>query len=191
LTRLPYSREEASAVATLAGDRVFVGLDFDASRASIEAGKLGRPDVLHIATHAMVDEAQPELSGIVLSLVDPQGQRVRGFLPLVEVYDLPVSADLVVLSACRTAAGPEVRGEGLVSLTRGFMYAGSLRVVASLWSIEDEATAAFMRSFYDALFTQHLPASAALQHAQQAMRKTTKWASPYYWAAFGFHGDWQ
>jgi CHAT domain-containing protein len=191
LTRLPYSREEASAIATLAGKDVFVGLDFDASRATIDAGKLGRPDVLHIATHAMVDEAQPELSGIVLSLVDKQGARVRGFLPLVEVYDLPVSANLVVLSACRTAAGPDVRGEGLVSLTRGFMYAGTPRVIASLWSIEDEATAAFMRSFYEAFFTKHLSPSAALKAAQQTMQRTPKWASPYYWAAFAFHGDWE
>jgi CHAT domain-containing protein len=191
LTRLPFSREEARAIGALAGPSTFIGLDFDASRATIDAGRLGRPEVLHIATHAMVDETQPELSGIVLSLVDERGGRVRGFLPLAEVYDLPVSADLVVLSACRTAVGPEMRGEGLVSLTRGFMYAGSLRVIASLWSVEDEATAVFMHTFYESLFTQRLPASAALRAAQRTLQRTPRWSSPYYWAAFAFHGDWR
>jgi tetratricopeptide (TPR) repeat protein len=192
LPRLPYSREEAEAIATLAGrDRVVLGLDFEATRDQLTKPRVAAPEVLHIATHALIDDAQPELSGIVLSLVDARGQPTRGFLPLVEVYDLPVRARLVVLSACRTAAGPDVPGEGLASLTRGFMYAGSARVVASLWSVEDRATTVFMRAFYDALFARGLPAPAALRAAQAELRRTPRWASPYYWAAFTFQGDWR
>jgi tetratricopeptide (TPR) repeat protein len=192
LPRLPFSREEAETIATLAGrDRVMLGLDFEASRARLTTPEVEAPDVLHIATHAVIDETQPELSGIVLSLVDTHGQAIRGFLPLVEVYDLPVHAQLVVLSACRTAAGADVPGEGLASLTRGFMYAGSPRVVASLWSVEDRATAMFMRAFYEALFVRGQRAPAALRTAQAALRRSPRWASPYYWAAFTFHGDWR
>ena len=179
-------------IASLAGrDRVVLGLDFEAARAQLTKPRVAAPDVLHIATHALIDETQPELSGIVLSLVDAQGQPMRGFLPLVEVYDLPVHAQLVVLSACRTAAGPDVPGEGLASLTRGFMYAGSPRVVASLWSVEDRATAVFMRAFYEALFVRGQPAPAALRTAQAELRRSPRWSSPYYWAAFTFHGDWR
>jgi CHAT domain-containing protein/tetratricopeptide (TPR) repeat protein len=192
LPRLPFSREEAETIARLAGrDRVMLGLDFAASRARLTTPEVEAPDVLHIATHAVIDETQPELSGIVLSLVDTHGQAIRGFLPLVEVYDLPVHAQLVVLSACRTAAGADVPGEGLASLTRGFMYAGSPRVVASLWSVEDRATATFMRAFYEALFVSGQRAPAALRTAQAALRRSPRWASPYYWAAFTFHGDWR
>lgn len=192
LPRLPFSREEAETIASLAGrDRVVLGLDFEAARAQLTQPSVAAPQVLHIATHALIDDAQPELSGIVLSLVDARGQPTRGFLPLVEVYDLPVRAQLVVLSACRTAAGPDVPGEGLASLTRGFMYAGSPRVVASLWSVEDRATAEFMRAFYEALFVNGQSAPAALRTAQAALRRSPQWASPYYWAAFTFQGDWR
>jgi CHAT domain-containing protein len=192
LPRLPFSREEARAIEAVAGrDRVVLALDFEAARAKLTAPDVRAPDVLHIATHALVDETQPELSGIVLSLIDAAGQPMRGFLPLVEVYDLHVRARLVVLSACRTAEGPDVPGEGLASLTRGFMYAGSPRIVASLWSVEDRATAEFMRAFYEALFVAGQPAPAALRSAQAAMRGSSRWSSPYYWAAFTFHGDWQ
>lgn len=192
LPRLPASRDEAHAIAELAGPgRAIVRLDFAAGRGALFDAELRAPDVLHLASHAIIDEAQPELSGIVLSLVDARGSRVRGFVPLIEVYDLPIAADLVVLSACRSAGGAEVPGEGLSSLTRGFMHAGALRVVASLWSVEDAATAAFMRSFYRALFAQGLPAAAALRTAQAELRASARWASPYYWAAFTLHGDWE
>lgn len=192
LPRLPYSREEAKAIESLAGrDGAAVAVDFAASRAALRTPAFAAPGVLHIATHAIVDEAQPDLSGIVLSLVDQHGARVRGFLSLAEVYDLPVAADLVVLSACRTAVGADLPGEGLASLTRGFMYAGTPRVIATLWPVEDRATAAFMRAFYQALLTRGLPPSSALRAAQEELRRSPRWASPYYWAAFTFQGDWQ
>jgi tetratricopeptide (TPR) repeat protein len=192
LPRLPYSREEAKTIESLAGHgAALVDLDFAASRDALKQPAFAAPGVLHIATHAIVDETQPELSGVVLSLVDARGARVRGFLSLVEVYDLPIAADLVVLSACRTAVGADQPGEGLASLTRGFMYAGSPRVIASLWPVEDRATAAFMRAFYQALFARGLAAPAALRAAQIEMQRSSRWAAPYYWAAFTFQGDWQ
>jgi CHAT domain-containing protein len=96
-----------------------------------------------------------------------------------------------VLSACQTALGKEVRGEGLVGLTRGFMIAGAPRVVASLWRVDDHATAALMKSFYAGMLQRGLPAAAALAEAQRTLRGDPRWASPYYWAGFTFNGDWK
>ena len=107
------------------------------------------------------------------------------------IYNLRLSADLVVLSACQTALGKEVAGEGLVGLTRGFMYAGARRVIASLWQVSDVATAELMKRFYDGLLQRQLPAAAALRRAQMEMARDPRWASPYYWAGFVLQGDWQ
>ena len=104
--------------------------------------------IVHFATHGLLNGQHPELSGLVLSLVDESGRPQNGFLRLQEIYSLRLSADLVVLTACQTALGREVKGEGLVGLTRGFMYAGAQRVVASLWQVDDLATATLMKAFY-------------------------------------------
>src|SRR6185369_10835773 len=133
----------------------------------------------------------PELSGIVLSLVDEQGRPQNGFLRLYDIYNLKLEADLVVLSACQTALGKEIKGEGLVGLTRGFMYAGAPRVVASLWQIDDRATAEFMGRFYEAMLRQGLKPAAALRAAQVAMWKGRRWQAPHYWAAFTLQGEWR
>src|SRR4029077_6353868 len=126
--------------------------------------------------------AHPELSGVVLSLVDRQGKSQDGFLRLHEIYNLKLSADLVVFSACQTGLGQEIRGEGLVGLTRGFMYAGAQRVVASLWKVDDFATAQLMKQFYVGMLKDKLPPAAALRAAQLEMMKDKRWSSPYYWA---------
>lgn len=154
--------------------------------------EIGQYRILHLATHGLLNSAHPELSGIVLSLVDRQGQPQNGFLRLNEVYNLKLSADLVVLSACQTALGKEIRGEGLVGLTRGFMYAGAPRVLASLWKVDDRATAELMKQFYGAMLkgTGQRPAEA-LRAAQIAMWKTKGWEAPYYWGAFVLQGDWK
>jgi CHAT domain-containing protein len=131
------------------------------------------------------------LSGIVLSLVDEQGRAQDGFLRLHEVYNLNWSADLVVLSACQTALGKQINGEGLVGLTRGFMHAGSKRVLASLWNVNDGMTALFMKHFYHGLIGKGLQPSAALRAAQIEMWKRKSSAAPYYWAAFVLQGDWK
>jgi CHAT domain-containing protein len=127
----------------------------------------------------------------VLSLVDRGARRQNGFLRLYDIYNLRLNADLVVLSACRTALGPEIRGEGLIGLSRGFFYAGAPRVLATLWQIDDRATAAFMTAFYEAMLVRHERPAAALTSAQIAIWKTHGWDVPYYWAAFTMQGEWK
>jgi CHAT domain-containing protein len=146
---------------------------------------------VHVATHGLLNSQHPELSGIVLSLVDEQGHPQDGFLRLHEIYNLKLGADLVVLSACRTALGKEIKGEGLVGLTRGFMYAGVPRVLASLWDVRDEATAELMKRFYHSMLKDGLRPAAALRAAQVALWREKRWESPYYWAGFVLQGEWR
>jgi CHAT domain-containing protein len=136
----------------------------------------------------MIDSEHPELSGIVLSLVDPQGRPLDGFLGMSDIYDLKLASNLVVLSACSTALGKEVKGEGLIGLTRGFLYAGASGVTASLWKVDDEATAELMKHFYAGIFQRGLTPAAALREAQLAMWNQKRWRAPYYWAAFVIQG---
>ncbi len=145
LSRLRFSRQEALGIASLAPPRaVITALDFAASRDLVLSGRLRDYRYIHFATHGVFDAGRPELSGLVLSRVGPDGKPREGFLGLRDVYALDLAADLVVLSGCQTALGREIRGEGLLGLTRGFLYAGAPRVVASLWWIDDRATAALM-----------------------------------------------
>jgi CHAT domain-containing protein len=164
-------------------------LDFDASRDTVIGSDLARYHIIHFATHALFDNKHPELSGIVLSLVDQRGERQNGFLRLHDIYNLKLPVDLVVLSACQTGLGKDVRGEGLIGLTRGFMYAGASSVVASLWKVDDEATADLMREFYRGMFEGGLPPAAALRQAQVQMWNQKRWRAPYYWAAFVIQGQ--
>jgi CHAT domain-containing protein len=146
---------------------------------------------LHFVTHGLIYGAHPQLYGMVLSLVDKEGNPQDGFLRLNEIYNLKLPVDLVVLSACQTALGKEIKGEGLVGLTRGFMYAGAARVVASLWKVDDRASAELMKSFYESLLGRQMRMSEALQAAQVAMWKDPQWKFPYYWAAFVLEGEWK
>ncbi|HXG64483.1 MAG TPA: CHAT domain-containing protein [Blastocatellia bacterium] len=190
--RLRFSRQEADAIAALAPEaQSLKAVDFTASRATVESADLSQYRILHFATHGLLNSRHPELSGIVLSLVDERGRPQDGFLRLHEIYNLKLNADLVVLSACQTALGKEVRGEGLVGLTRGFMYAGAPRVVASLWSVNDRATAELMKRFYKGMLAEGLRPAAALRAAQVEMWKQKGWESPYYWAAFALQGEWR
>ena len=106
-----------------------------------------------------------------------------------DIYNLKLSADLVVLSACNTGLGKDVKGEGLIGLTRGFMYAGAGGVAASLWKVDDDATAELMKNFYEGMFQRGLTPAAALREAQLGMWKQNRWHSPYYWAAFVLQGQ--
>ena len=190
--RLIASRREADAIVALAGDRLSKeALDFDASLETATSPELSQYRILHFASHALLNSQHPELSGIVLSLVNRQGQPQDGFMQAHEVYNLKLNADLVVLSACQTALGKEVEGEGLIGLTRGFMYAGAPRVVASLWRVPDRATMDLMRRFYSGILSKGLPAAAALREAQAAMRAEKPRAAPYYWAGFTLQGEWK
>ncbi|HXO18828.1 MAG TPA: CHAT domain-containing protein, partial [Thermoanaerobaculia bacterium] len=192
LHRLRFSGQEADAIAALvpAGQRL-KAVSFAASRATALSGELARYRLVHFATHGWLDSRHPELSGLVLSLFDERGEAEDGFLRLADIYDLELHADLVVLSACRTALGKEVRGEGLVGLTRGFMHAGAARVVASLWSVEDRATADLMRRFYEGMLRRRETPAAALREAQLAMAADPRWRAPYFWAGFSLAGEWR
>jgi CHAT domain-containing protein/tetratricopeptide (TPR) repeat protein len=192
LARLPFSREEADSILTFAPSHAGLkALSFDASRVTALGADLGQYRVIHFATHGLLNSEHPGLSGLVLSLVDAAGKPQNGFLRLHEIYNLRLNADLVVLSACQTGLGKQIKGEGLVGLTRGFMYAGTPRVVASLWQVNDLATAELMKHFYRGLFKERLRPAAALRLAQLEMSKQKRWASPYFWAAFVLQGEWR
>jgi tetratricopeptide (TPR) repeat protein len=189
--RLPWSRREAEAIAAAVPDaRSLVALDFRASRATALSPELSGYRIVHFATHGILDTRTPALSGLMLSRLDERGTPQDGFLGLREVYNLRLGAELVVLSGCETALGKEVQGEGLVGLTQGFLYAGARQVAASLWRIEDRATAELMSRFYRGLLTDGLPPAAALRQAQLAVRQEKRWRSPYYWSGFVLQGDW-
>ncbi len=191
LDRLNASRREAESITALAGPgRTFAALDFQATRAAALGPEVSSARIVHLASHGLLNARHPELSGVVLSLVDESGRPIDGFLQTRDIYKLKLSADLVVLSACQTALGKDVRGEGLLGLSRGFMYAGAPRVVASLWKVPDRATAELMRAFYRGVLVQELSPAAALRAAQRTVRAEKLWSSPYYWAAFVLQGDW-
>lgn len=192
LPRLLASREEAKAIVALSPGGSSDGvMDFEASRERATGEAMNQYRVLHFATHALVNTSRPQLSGIVLSLYDEKGKERDGFLRLNQIYNLHLRNDLVVLSACSTALGKDVKGEGMIGLTRGFMYAGVPRVIASLWKVDDEATSELMKIFYRNLLQEKMTASQALRAAQLEMHTQTRWRSPYYWGAFVLQGDWR
>jgi CHAT domain-containing protein len=192
LHRLMMSRTEAAEIARVVPpNQIFEALDFEANRAMVMGGALSKYRYVHLATHGVIDLEHPELSGIVLSMVDQDGKEQDGYVRLYEIYNLNLPAELVVLSACQTGVGKQIRGEGLIALTRGFMYAGAARVVATLWKVDDTATAALMAQFYKEMFTNGKKPAAALRAAQQYMSDQKRWQSPYYWAGFVLQGEWR
>ncbi len=192
LARLPFTRREARAIlAFVPPASRKAAFDFEASRATALSSDLAQYRIVHFATHGFFNTEHPELSGLVLSLVDKNGKDQEGFLLTSDVFGMTLTADLVVLSGCRTALGREVRGEGITGLSRAFLFAGAARVAASLWKVDDAATAALMIHFYRGLFVDKLPAVAALRSAQATLRRDSRWSSPYYWAGFVLQGDWK
>lgn len=189
-SRLPATAREAASIGRIAaafGDvSTATGLAANRSRLAAEAP---RARILHLATHAVLDDRDPALSGVVLSQVDDQGQEIGGFVRLHEIYDLPIAADLVVLSACATAAGRALRGEGRIGLTRGFLAAGARAVLATSWPIDDRAGAVMMEAFYEALLEQRATPVEALRRAQNIMRRRGRFRHPSYWAGYVLHGD--
>src|SRR6266540_3065869 len=191
-TRLAFSRQEAESIIALTPRGTGLkATDFNASRALALSRQLSQYRILHFATHGLLNSERPELSGLVFSLIDQEGKPQDGFLRLHEVYNLQLNADLIVLSACETGLGKEIKGEGLIGLTRGFMYSGAPRVVASLWNVDDLATAELMKLFYQRMLKDGLPAGAALRAAQVELSRQKRWASPYFWAGFVLHGEWK
>src|SRR5262245_37105683 len=191
-SRLIFSNEEAEFITGLAPKgSTLKATGFEANRQLAASGELRRYRIVHFATHGLINSEHPELSGLVLSLVDENGKPQDGFLRMSEIFNLEIPADLVVLSACQTALGKEIKGEGLVGLTRGFMYAGAQRVVASLWQVDDLATAELMKHFYHGMLKENLRPAAALRAAQVEMSRSSHWSSPYYWAGFIIQGEWK
>jgi len=192
IPRLPFTRQEADRLLALTPkNSSFGAVDFRASRATVLNGDLSQYRYVHFATHGYLDSERPGLSSLVLSMVDAQGKPQDGFLRANDIYNLKLPAELVVLSACQTGLGREIKGEGLVGLTRGFMYAGAARVVVSLWNVNDKATADLMTWFYQKMLKQGQRPAAALRAAQVEMWKQKQWQSPYYWAAFVLQGEWR
>jgi CHAT domain-containing protein len=192
IARLPFTRMEAERILPLVpAGAGMKALDFEANRATAMSDQLSLYRYIHFATHGLADSERPELSTIVLSLYDEQGRPQDGFLRAHEVYNLNLPAEMVTLSACETGLGKLTRGEGLVSLTRGFMYAGAARVVVSLWSVNDRATAELMTKFYRQVLVEGERPAAALRAAQVEMWRDKRWEAPYYWAAFTLQGEWR
>jgi CHAT domain-containing protein len=191
--RLLNTRREAEAISALVPERQRMrALDFEASRTTALRPELGEYRVVHFATHGLLNNVHPELSGIVLSLVDEEGRQQDGFLRLQDIYNLKLQAELVVLTACQTGLGKEIKGEGLIGLARGFMYAGAPRIVASLWKVDDWATSELMKRFYRGMLgPERLSAAGALRQAQLSIWKEKQWRAPYYWAAFVLQGEWK
>jgi CHAT domain-containing protein/tetratricopeptide (TPR) repeat protein len=187
--RLAGSRREAETIAALL-PQAQVSTDFAARRENVLGDRLAAFRIVHFATHGSIDAARPALSGLVLSTVDADGKPIEGMLRLDDIYGMRLGADLVVLSGCRTALGEEIRGEGLVGISRGFFYAGAKRVLASLWPVEDFATAALMQSFYQALASGQQP-EKALRQAQASLREQRRTRDPRAWAGFVLLGDWR
>jgi len=190
--RLPYTRAEADSILKLASAaEAMPAFDFAANFATATNPQLSQYRIVHFATHGILDSVNPELSGVVLSLVDEKGKTQNGFLRLRHIFNLNLPAELVVLSACETGLGQDVKGEGLVGLTRGFMYAGSPRVLVSLWSVNDKGTSELMSRFYKKMLQEGQKPAAALRAAQIEMLQTPQWKEPYYWAAFTLQGEWR
>lgn len=189
---LPSTRTEARMIRdALPQGRTLVALNFDASRATLTKLQNEHYRVVHLATHGVLNTEHPELSGVVLSLVGADGQPQDGVLRLHDVYNLKLPVEMVVLSGCNTGLGSVIKGEGLVGLTRGFMYAGSPRVVASLWRADDYPTAFLMGRFYQHIAKEGNSPAAALRLTQIEMLKGRRWPSPYFWAGFILQGEWK
>jgi CHAT domain-containing protein/Flp pilus assembly protein TadD len=190
--RLEYTRTEAEKILALVPENQRLqALDFQASLEQAKNPHLSEYQIVHFATHGLLDSVNPELSGVVFSLFNQQGQAEDGFLRLHDIFNLNLPAELVVLSACQTGLGKDTKGEGLVGMTRGFMYAGARRVVVSLWSVNDASTSELMTKFYQKMLQGEENPIHALRQTQLEMWKSEEWQSPYYWGAFTVQGDWR
>ena len=188
--RLLATIEEAQSIMRLAPagmSLIFTG--FEATRESALNGNLNDYRILHFATHSLVNNRYPALTGLWLSTFDQAGERRNGLLQLHDIYGLRLNSDLVVLSGCQTGLGQELSGEGLIGLTQGFLHAGAKSVVVSLWNVQDKTTAVLMTSFYQAMLKEGLPPSMALREAKLQMYRQREWRSPYYWSAFVLQGE--
>ncbi|PYP85829.1 MAG: hypothetical protein DMF61_14815 [Blastocatellia bacterium AA13] len=192
LTRLVFAAEEAKALSELVPkDEQLLATGLTANRQLVTGTELAQYRIVHFATHSLLDPRDPFGSSLVLSRFDQDGHPHDGLLRLKDIYHMKLSADLVVLSACRTALGTDVKGEGFIGLTQGFIYAGATRLISTLWSADDAASAELMDRFYRKfLGPEKLSVAAALREAQKSMSLDPRWEDPYFWAGFVLEGDW-
>lgn len=190
LRRLPASGTEAKSIQEVIGGSGIDSLSgFSATRERLMGAQLSDYKVLHFATHGFVDIDRPELSSIVLSRYNESGQQIDESVRMQDIYAMKLNADLVVLSACETGTGKEVKGEGIMGLNTAFLQAGARSVIASLWPVEDNATNLMMREFYDGMGNRGITPSAALRNAQLKLYKDPQFRSPFFWASFTLQGD--
>jgi CHAT domain-containing protein len=192
LQRLPATAHEARSIIKLVEPgQSLLALGFEANRESVMQANLGDYRIVHFATHGLIDSRYPALSSLSFSQFDKNGKPLDGSLRLHDIYKLKLNADLVTMSACSTALGREIAGEGLTGLTQGLMYSGSRSVLASLWQVPDRATAELMKRFYQNLLNEKQKPVAALRNAQLDLSSQPRWRSPYFWSAFVLQGEWQ
>ena len=190
--RLTHASEEADAILAVAPRGTSMAAKgFDASRETAMSSRIGQYQIIHFATHTFQDSEHPEFSGIVLTMVDRNGTGKNGLMLLHDICNLDLSAELTVLSACDTALGKDIKGEGLVGLTHSFMSAGSKSVVATLWKVDDRATAVLMANFYQSMLQERMPPAAALRAAKLKIKQDKRWSTPYFWAGFVFQGEYK
>ena len=183
------AKRELRAIEDLTGNDAAFYTKYAATRDNFLNVNFSQFRIVHVVTHGILNDVEPQLSGLYLTRVDSNNHPLAGFVGLTDIYKMNTSVDLVVLSACQTALGKELRGEGLIGLTRGFMYAGAASVVATLWQVDDAASAELMKYFYTYLLRDGMTPPAALRAAQNKIRSQPKWRSPYYWAGFTIQGD--
>ncbi|MDX6444024.1 MAG: hypothetical protein QOH71_1098 [Blastocatellia bacterium] len=182
--------EEISKITKAGGGQPDLWIDLNASEDNVRSRDMNNYRVIHVATHGLLDAQRPQFSGVVLSLVG--NKTTDGFLRTDEIFNLRMNPSLVMLSACETGLGKEKRGEGVIGLTRAFMYAGAPTVGVSLWSVADKSTAELMTDFYKRyLGASRVPASSAMRNAQLAMISGKKYSAPFYWAPFILVGEWK
>ena len=193
LPRLAGTRIEAEQIGRLAkasGAQADLWLDLSANEDDLKTRDIQSYRVLHIATHGVLDAMRPQFSGLVLSLVGNKSDD-DGFLRTGEVFNLRLGAPLVMLSACESGLGKVKRGEGVIGLSRAFMYAGATTVGVTLWSVADKPTAELMTDFYQRLLGPNPSPSDAIREAQLAMISGKKYSAPFYWAPFVLVGEWK
>jgi CHAT domain-containing protein len=182
LPRLYGTREEADAIFALSPGSVLRKVDFSANLQTALSAELSNYRIWHFATHGLLDQSSPDLSGLVFSLVDEKGRAVPGFLKIQDIFDLSIDPDLVVLSACSSGLGEQVAGEGAVGLSYAFLHAGAKQVVSTLWNVDDDASSELMKEFYRGLLKDRLPVAGALRKAQVALLSRNFKSQPFYWA---------
>lgn len=192
ILRLPGTRAEANEIAKLAAstqNRADVWLDFDASKSRVSSEDLSSYRVIHFATHGLLNSERPKFSGLVLSLIGEANH--DGFLRATQIFNFKLGVPFVMLSACETGLGKEMRGEGIIGLARAFMHAGAPTVGVSLWSVSDQSTARLVTDLYKELLSNKRTTPAtALRDAQLKMIDNPRYSAPFFWAPFVIVGDW-